>query len=265
MHGIALRVKYFIFSFFMVIHFVSLGQKYELGVNLGTSNYIGDLSPRLALVNMNGAIGFFAKKNISKFWAFRVNYNYARIGSADSNFTYNPLRNLSFVNNLNEFAGIFEFNYRPYAVGSLPNKATFYVLFGLGVTLHNPKSSYQGISYNLRELTTEGQDKPYPKMAIAMPFGIGYKWDVTSTFVVSAEVGFRWAFTDYLDDVSGYYPELSGKLPIAAHMSDRSVERLDASMSSIQKQRGDANPYDWYVISGIHFSYRLKPSPCYHF
>lgn len=258
-------MKYLILSFFIVIAAHSNAQKYELGICVGNSNYIGDLSPRLALINTREAIGLFGKKNITKFWSFRFNYNYARIGSADSNLNFNKLRNLSFTNKLNEFAGIFEFNYKPYAVGSLPNTATFYVMFGLALTFHNPKAIYQGISYNLRELTTEGQNKQYAKFAIAMPFGIGYKWDVTRTFVISAEVGFRWAFTDYLDDVSGNYPQLAGKLPIAAHMSDRSVERNDVPLSSFGKQRGDANPFDWYVISGIHFAYRLKPSPCYHF
>jgi hypothetical protein len=82
---------------------------------------------------------------------------------------------------------------------------------------------------------------------------------------MSAEVGFRWAFTDNLDDVSGNYPDLNGKLPIAAHMSDRSVELNDVPLSSPNKQRGDVNPFDWYMISAIHLAYRLKPSSCYQF
>ncbi len=258
-------MKYLIFFSFLFYSFVSFGQKYELGVNIGNSNYIGDITPRLAVKNTREALGIFAKKNITKFWSFRLGYTYARIAAADSDFRYNKIRNLSFTNNLNEIAGIFEFNYKPYAVGNLPNKATFYIMFGMALTIHNPKSSYQGITYNLRELKTEGQGRPYPKFVIAMPMGIGYKWDVTKTFIISAEIGFRWTFSDYLDDVKGNYPDLNGKLPIAAHMSDRSVEINDVTLSSQNKQRGDANPFDWYVISGIHFAYRLKPSPCYHF
>ena len=258
-------MKYLIFSFCFLLSVQTFSQRYELGVSFGNSNYIGDLSSRLVLKNTREAIGFFGKKNISKFWSFRLNYNYARILSADSNLKYNKLRNLSFSNKLNEFAGIFEFNYKPYAVGSLPNTATFYVMFGLALTFHNPTAEYQGITYNLRELTTEGQSKQYPRFAVAMPLGVGYKWDVSKTFIMSLEMGFRWAFTDYLDDVSGNYPELAGKLPIAAQLSDRSVEKNDVPLSYVNKQRGDANPFDWYVITGIHFAYRLKPSPCYHF
>jgi hypothetical protein len=258
-------VKYLFLFSFLIVSFVSFGQKYELGVNVGSSNYIGDLSPRLALRNSREAFGIFAKKNLTKFWSFRLSYNFARIAAADSNFNYNKLRNLSFTNNLNEIGGMFEFNYRPYAIGNIPNKSTFYIMIGMAVTIHNPQSTYQGVTYNLKELKTEGQGKPYPGFVIAMPMGIGYKWDVTRTFIISAEIGFRLAFSDYLDDVSGNYPDLNGKLPIAAHMSDRSVEKNDVPLSSYNKQRGDANPVDWYVISGIHFAYRLKPSPCYHF
>jgi len=236
-----------------------------LGFNIGNSNYFGDLSPRLSLIETREAIGIFGKKNITKFWDFRVSYQHARIAAADSILKFNRLRNLSFTNNLNEIAGIFEFNYKPYAVGNLPDKSTFYVLFGLALVIHNPVATYQGISYNLRELKTEGQSKPYSRLAVAFPFGAGYKWDISKTFIMSFEVGLRWAFTDYLDDVSNLYPSLSDKLPIAAHMSDRSVEKNDIPVSSVNKQRGDANPYDWYIISGIHFAYRIKPSSCYHF
>ena len=258
-------MRYLILSLVLVIPSVSFGQKYELGVNFGNANYIGDLSPRLALVNTNRAIGLFAKKNITKYWSFRLNYNYARIGAADSALKYNSLRNLSFTNNLNEVAGVFEFNYKPYAVGSLPGKSTFYVLFGLGITMHNPQTTYQGTTYSLRELKTEGQGKPYSKLVLALPFGIGYKWDITKSLVAAVEVGFRWVFTDYLDDVSGNYPELAGLSPLVAQLSDRSIEKNEVPLSSIHKQRGDANPHDLYIISGIHFSYRLKPSSCYHF
>ncbi len=258
-------MKYLLFSFLILSPCFLLAQKYELGICAGTANYIGDLSPRLSLVNTREAFGYFAKKNISKYWAFRLNYNYARIVGADSNLKFNQIRNLSFTNNLNEFAGLFEFNYKPYAVGSLPNSSTFYVVFGLALTVHNPRASYQGITYNLSELKTEGQSKSYSKIVVALPMGIGYKWDITKTLILSAEMGFRWTFTDYLDDVSGKYPDLSGKLPIAAHMSDRSVEINDVPLSTITKQRGDANPYDWYMITGIHLAYRLRPSSCYHF
>ena len=154
-------MKYLILFSFLTLSFVSFGQKYELGVNVGNSNYIGDLSTRLAIKNTREAIGIFAKKNLSKYWSFRLNYTHARILSADSSFKYNKLRNLSFTNNLNEIGGIFEFNYRPYAVGNLPNSSTFYILCGLAVTIHNPKASYQDITYNLRELKTEGQSRPY--------------------------------------------------------------------------------------------------------
>jgi len=258
-------VKYFIFSFVLFYCHCTFAQRYELGLNIGTSNYFGDLSPRLAVKNTREAIGIFAKKNISKYWSFRLNYTHARIAAADSSFKYNKLRNLSFVNNVNEFSGIFEFNYQPYALGILANKSTFYVLFGAAFLLHNPTASYQDLTLNLRELKTEGQSVPCSKFAIAVPMGIGYKWDVSTTFILSVELGFRWAFTDYLADVSTTYPDLNGKLPIVAHMSDRSVEKNDFPLSTIKKQRGDANPFDWYTISAVHFAYRFKPSSCYHF
>jgi hypothetical protein len=258
-------VRRLIFLLALIAPGFIFGQKYELGFDAGLSNYLGDLAPHLMPQNTRETAGFFVKKNMTRWMAFRLGYNYARITGADSLLQSNRLRNLSFKNNLNEFAGIFEFNYKPYAVGNLPETETFYVMFGLALTFHNPKAEYNNITYNLRELHTEGQNKSYSSAVMAVPFGIGYKWDLTRTWVVSTELGFRMTFTDYLDDVSGHYPDVKGLMPVPAHMSDRSVELNDVPLSSAGKQRGDANPYDWYVLATIHLSYRFKPSPCYHF
>jgi hypothetical protein len=240
------------------------GQKYELGFDAGLSNYMGDLVPRLVARNTRGTAGIFFKKNMSRWMAFRMGYNYARIEAADSILDYNKLRNLSFRNDLHEFSGIFEFNYKPYAIGNLPEPETFYVIFGLALTFHNPKAEYNGITYRLNELHTEGKGS-YSSVVLAVPFGVGYKWDLSRTWVLSTEVGFRMTFTDYLDDVSGFYPDVKSMPPVPAHMSDRSVELNDVPLSSYQKQRGDANPLDWYALATIHLSYRFKPSPCYQF
>ncbi len=247
----------------IALYLLSPAQRYEIGVSAGGTNYLGDLSPRLVAKNARESAGFFLKKNMTQYWSFRLGYTYAKIiGSDDAVYTQN-LRNLSFYNNLNEFAAIFEFNFKPYAIGNLPNKETFYVMHGIAFTMHSPKAEYGGNTYALRTLKTEG--KSYMPFTIAIPFGMGYKLNLNQTWILAPEIGFRMTFTDYLDDVSGVYPDLNGMSRIAAHMSDRSVERSDVPLSSLNKQRGDVNPVDWYAIAGIHLSYRIKPSPCYHF
>jgi hypothetical protein len=46
---------------------------------------------------------------------------------------------------------------------------------------------------------------------VAIPFGIGAKMNVSKKVGIGLEWGPRKTFTDYLDDVSGTYPDVSLK------------------------------------------------------
>ncbi|WP_340154047.1 DUF6089 family protein [uncultured Marivirga sp.] len=80
---------------------------------------------------------------------------------------------------------------------------------------------------NLRDLGTEGQfldaetrsqyqdlygkelPTPYSRLQLVIPVGIGARYKLTNNLDISLEVGYRHTFTDYLDDVSGEYIDLS--------------------------------------------------------
>ena len=100
---------------------------------------------------------------------------------------------------------------------------------------------------SLRDLGTEGQffdadtreqysnlyskepPNPYSKFQIVLPVGIGARYKLTNNLDISMEVGYRHTFTDYLDDVSGEYVDISGfgdpsdpNAALAMAMSDKS-------------------------------------------
>jgi hypothetical protein len=107
---------------------------------------------------------------------------------------------------------------------------------------------------SLRELGTEGQffsqevrdqyqdlyskelPTPYSRIQIVIPVGIGARYKLTNNLDLALEIGYRHTFTDYLDDVSGEYVDLSGfgdpaanpNAALAMAMSDRS-NQFDAS------------------------------------
>jgi len=89
----------------------------------------------------------------------------------------------------------------------------------------------------LRPLGTEGQYsqltqgdanygiKPYSQFQIGIPFGLGARLRLTETLDLWADIGFRYTFTDYLDDVSKNYVDLGVlKSPLAQAMSYRTGE-----------------------------------------
>ncbi|MGM0580238.1 MAG: hypothetical protein ACQETL_06140 [Bacteroidota bacterium] len=101
---------------------------------------------------------------------------------------------------------------------------------------------------SLRDLGTEGQTfdsdtreqykdlykkdlpKPYSRFQIVIPVGIGARYKMTNNLDISLDIGYRHTFTDYLDDVSGEYVDLSAfedpladpNVALAMAMSDKS-------------------------------------------
>jgi len=107
---------------------------------------------------------------------------------------------------------------------------------------------------SLRDLGTEGQffdadtrqqyqdlyskdlPTPYSRVQVVIPLGIGARYKLTNNLDLALEIGYRHTFTDYLDDVSGEYVDLSGfgdpttdqNAALAMAMSDKS-NQFDAT------------------------------------
>jgi len=120
----------------------------------------------------------------------------------------------------------------------------------------------------LRPLGTEGQgnvisgSSPYSKFAFAVPFGVGFKWNVSRLVNVGIDFGMRATITDYIDDVSSEYPNLellAEKDPLAATLSFRG-EEFDPSLNSADfkgRTRGNPDDSDWYFVGTVSLSINL--------
>ncbi|MFT6963921.1 MAG: hypothetical protein ACJAWV_003660, partial [Flammeovirgaceae bacterium] len=135
-----------------------------------------------------------------------------------------------------------------------PDKPIPYIFAGIAVSTNNPKAQtptggYRGadgsilsspISYdantwqedidagvwvNLRDYQDVELQK-IPPILISIPLGLGVRYKLTDKLDISVEAGFRWAFTDQIDGVSGRYQafeKTNGKYPLAYFLSDRSL------------------------------------------
>tara|TARA_B100000123_G_C25352286_1_gene263346 strand:- start:74 stop:508 length:435 start_codon:yes stop_codon:yes gene_type:complete len=138
----------------------------------------------------------------------------------------------------------------------------------------NPKAKYDGEWIELQPLTTEGQGtsqnnkKPYSLSQISIPFGIGAKLNLSNRVAISLEYGMRKTFTDFLDDVSGLYPNQALLVQetgtdLSAELSDRSVNPDGINNSNYGLQRGNPNNNDWYAFSGFIVTFSLvKKTSC---
>ncbi|MBC7922448.1 MAG: OmpA family protein, partial [Ferruginibacter sp.] len=105
------------------------------------------------------------------------------------------------------------------------------------------------------KLTGLATEEDYPTTVLSIPAGVGLKWKLANRLSLSIQAGITYAFTDYLDDVSGNYP---------AGGYDSELQAYAANPSGVIRQpRGEGeNNRDWYFASSVtlnyHFGYRRK-------
>jgi hypothetical protein len=170
---------------------------------------------------------------------------------------------LSFNDALKELSLIGQFNFMNYIPDAGPHKYTPYIYTGIGLTAYSPRATFNGKSFSLRNLRTEGEPV-YSKNTIVIPYGVGLKYNFNTKWTVAGDLGYRYTFTDYLDDVSKVYAD-PAKLPsnMARILADRSGE-VGKPANAIGSQRGDFKAHDTYFFFGFTISYTFVTQRCYY-
>jgi hypothetical protein len=260
--------KFVAFLFLLFLSFNLQAQTWEVGGFVGGAGYMGDLNQNNPLKISGVSAGVFIKRNFDGYLSAKLQYNFGQIAGADSTSSnlQTRQRNLSFQTQLNELSVIGEFNFFKYIPEAGQNRFTPYIYLGIGVVGYNPQANYQGQTYDLRPLMTEGESKPYSKLAFSIPYGAGVKYNFSGKWNFNADIGYRHPSTDYLDDVSGVYPnrtKLSSDL--ARALSDRSGEvNGGLDIGSPGSQRGDLRPKDTYLFINLGISFTFVSSKCYY-
>jgi hypothetical protein len=222
-------------------------RKYTMvGLSVTALNYFGDIAPRPNPFSTDirftrPAVEFSLSRKYGPNFKMQTRFLYGVL-RGDDKISANPdsregiyryRRNASFRNIIEELSlvAIFEhpFNHGFYIHRHL---ITYYLFAGLGILHHNPQAQAPAHDLNgnplsekmgwvdLRPLGTEGQFanlepgdanfgiRPYRLFQPSIPFGFGVKYKVNATMDLWLELGFRYLFTDYLDDVSRNYVDL---------------------------------------------------------
>ena len=274
-------MKRFILSLAVIMPLLGIAQSHhEAGLSFGVANYYGDLQnkwfPKYGFKPMGGVMyKYFFNPNLG----IRFGMSYASVTAADSlsDVPVKQDRNLRFASNIFEVQGGFELNL--IKIEKDRSKITPYIFAGLAVFHMNPYTDgMRNEKVYLRSLGTEGQGIPvypdrkeYKLTNMAFPLGGGIKLLVGKTFFITAEAGFRYTNTDYLDDVSKSYVNLETlkayKGQQAVDLSYRTDElnrwTQDNTIGSVQApshntqypnynyQRGDSKANDWYYFTNV--------------
>ena len=230
-----------------------------MGFFAGASYYLGDLNPRTHFLNSRLATGVFFRYSTNYRYAFKFGFNYGSVSANDakSGEADQRERNLNFRSRIYELSSVAEFNFVEYRIGHDKHRFTMHIFAGLAGFYFNPKADIGRGYESLRTYKTEGQSRAYPAYQISIPFGLGFKWNVGEKCGLGIEWGPRRTFTDYLDDVSGVYPEVTNLY------TNQSLNNSAAPGS----MRGNPSSKDWYFYYGISLSIKLRdPHPqCYQF
>jgi len=267
-------MKRFIFLFSILFSIGSVAQVKEFGFFTGTSYYLGDLN-RNHFSQQDLCLGAVYKsdfRNERMSLRFHLMYNKVRASDDVSGVPSQVFRNLSFKSEIIEFGPVLEIDFFPFHPGQNhtdePDFGSPYFLIGLNYMRMNPKGNFLGEWIELQPLGTEGQGtilrndnneivKNYSLNQIVIPLGLGVKMNITHHLSLSLEYGIRKTFTDFLDDVSGLYPnldELETFSSEASIMSDKSPSNYDVRYGS---QRGNSSDKDWYAVSGVILTYEF--------
>lgn len=262
----------------------------SMGISLNAMNYYGDLAPRPSRLSTDisftrPAIGMSFSHRFGPRYTIMANFMYGTLTGSDAesadqndadNGRYRYYRNLSFRNRIKEFSTVAVFDL-------FENQATYisrvrwtpYAYAGVAVFHHNPQAIAPATDLNgnplpeagqyvdLRPLGTEGQYselketdvnyglKPYKLIQLAIPFGLGMRFRLNEVMDFSVEIGFRYLFTDYVDDVSNNYVDLGvfGNNELARAMSYRSNEG-DVAASANPKLVTARNGVTYNLIPG---------------
>lgn len=244
---------------------------YEAGGWIGAAHYFGDLN-NLYRVNEPGlAGGLIGRYNFDTRLSLRMQLNYLRVRGSDAKSTnaFDLRRNLSFYSNIIEVAPAIEFNFFSLKHGSKDEYITPYMYVGFSVFHFSPKAELNGQTYSLRELGTEGQlpGQEYNEIGTSWLIGGGVKFDLNYYWSVNIDLGYRATNTDYLDDVSGFYPDYNelriNRGDIAVALADRSVANVDQQKIGVTgTQRGDSREKDAYISLGINLVYYFGKLRC---
>ena len=234
-------------------------RNFLVSVGSGTANYYGEMvNPgEFGTLKPNIAIG--AEYYLTNRISGRAELTWFQLSGNDADADDDRVeRNLSFRANCLELSALGAINLTPMGLRFYQRSAlNFHAFAGIGVLYFNPKAKYQGEWHALQPLKTE--NKNYSRVQPVIPLGIGARIKLDPFFNILIEGGYRFTFTDYLDDASSTrYVDATLKNDLARALSDRRVE-IDTQPSRPTEvgKRGNPDENDGYFIANITLQYYI--------
>ena len=211
---------------------IMIAQIYEVGIFAGGSNVIGDVGATNYIAPNQPAFGAIFKWNRSPRHSFRASVIYAGLegNDAKSDDPRRLERGFSYDYSLIELALGMEFTFWDFDLHSVGTKGTPYIFAGVSTARHENYYFASNGTFISENATS---------WALGIPMALGYKTNISNHWILGAEIGARYTFSD----------EIDGSVPKRDFRQNRSF--------------GNTNSNDWYVFTGLTLTYTFGRRPCY--
>ncbi len=209
---------------------LTTAQIHEVGIFAGGSNFIGDVGATTYLNPNEVAYGILYKWNKSPRHSWRISYMQSNITGQDikSDSRLRINRRYAFTNNVKEVSIGMEFNFLDFNLHESGTKTTPYIYSGVNVFGY---SQLFWVGGKFKE--------DYRDYSFAIPIIVGVKSRIAEHWILGAEIGARYTFTDNID---------------GSNPKNKNLETL---------KFGNLNSNDWYLFSGVTLTYTFGRKPCY--
>jgi len=242
---------YFIILLWLSGFGITNAQAYELGLNVGGGNYIGDIGQEYYFNPNKIGVGVVFKKTINPWYSIRLNLQYFQIEANDleAESLGRQMRQFYTKAQLVNFSAGFEYNFvprNPYLKLRSLHRLTPYMFTGVGI------SNYSGHLYKKNLDSTNDFDNPnytkgvysYNGAGLNIPMILGVKFKAARHLIFSLEAGAYYFFTDNLDGTKSFYKKVD-----------------DKTSTLYPSTNGNSN--DWYTFSSFGFIYTFGDLDCY--
>lgn len=234
-------------------------RNFLVSIGSGTANYYGEMVNPGEFGKLKPNIALGAEYYLNSRISARAELTWFQLSGDDAKANDSrKQRNLSFTSNCIEFSALGAFNLSPMGLRFYQRSTlNLHAFVGIGLLYFNPKATYQGRSYALAPLETEGVK--YSRIQPVIPIGLGGRIKLNPFFNILVEAGYRVTFTDYLDDVSvrNYPAKASLKSDLSRALSDRRGEIGTVPANDTDGIRGNPDKKDGYFITNITLQYYL--------
>ncbi|MGC3946119.1 MAG: outer membrane beta-barrel protein [Chryseolinea sp.] len=236
-------------------------RNFLVSLGSGTANYYGEMVNPGELGRLRPNVAAGAEMYLTSRVSVRTELTWFQLYGNDADADDDRVeRNLHFRSNNLEFAALGAYNLSPMGQRFYQRSTlNFHAFGGFGLLWINPKAKDANGKWTaLQPLRTE--NVKYSRVQFVIPVGLGARIKIDPFFNILVEGGYRFTFTDYLDDASSTrYADIKPDEGARYYFSDRreGENRPREDRRTIVGKRGNPGKNDGYFIANITLQYYL--------